>query len=70
MKKKVKIDTPPCSKGQGKLREEQKSPKKNILKKDYKKEPKNVLWNAAGFSNRDSIVAMGRKNGEKKRKRN
>jgi hypothetical protein len=40
------------------------------LKKDYKKEPKNVLWNAAGFSNRDSIVAMGRRNGEKKRKRN
>jgi hypothetical protein len=40
------------------------------LKKDYKKEPKNVLWNAAGFSNQDSIVAMGRRNGEKKRKRN
>jgi hypothetical protein len=38
-----------------------------ILKKDYKKKPKNVLWNAAGFSNQDSIGAMGRREMGKKK---
>jgi hypothetical protein len=40
------------------------------LKEDYKKKPKNVVWNAAGFSNQDSIGAMGRREmGKKKGKK-
>jgi hypothetical protein len=38
-----------------------------ILKKYYKKKPKNVLWNPAGFSNQDSIGAMGRREMGKKK---